>query len=288
MMEGFITKVQAGQFFVFSNGKIYSCRARGKFRIDDVTPYCGDEVIFDEKDLYLLEVKERKNCMVRPPIANVEQLVILASLHHPEISLALINRFMTMALVHGIKPILAISKLDLQKENDQMLSDIKAAYQNLDYRVIYFSNKSEECLAEVLALFKNKRTVLTGQSGVGKSSLINHLIPGYKQATAEISEALGRGKHVTRVSEYIPFSGGWVADTPGFSLFEISLTPNELATCYPGFENYFADCKFRNCLHNHEDDCAIKRAVKDGKISEVHYQAYLRLLDELQNKKERY
>ena len=288
MKRGFITKCHAGQYSVFCEGQIYVCRARGKFRIEGLSPVAGDVVDFDEKENYLLKVLPRFNAFVRPPVANVEQLLIVASLRHPDVSLALINRFMTMAIMNGVKPVLAISKMDLVAPDDQDYLDFREAYANLDYQVFYFSNKTREGLPELLEFFQNKKTVIIGQSGVGKSSLINNLIPGYKQAIAEISEALGRGKHITRVSEYLPFKNGWVVDTPGFSLFDIEFTPTQLASAYPGFEPLFDKCRFRNCLHDHEKGCAIKEAVESGKINKVHYEAYLRLLKELQNKKEKY
>ncbi len=288
MKEGFILKCHAGNYFVYSEGKEYMCRARGKLRIEGTSPLAGDKVLFDEKENYVLSILKRDNFFVRPPIANVDQVIIVASLFHPDISLGLINRFMTMVISRGVKPILAISKIDLLEETDPRLELVKNSYKGLDYKVIYFSSKTNKGIEEIKELLKNKKTVITGQSGVGKSSLINLLLPDKKQETNEISEALGRGKHVTRVSEFIPYDSGWIADTPGFSLIELDLSPSELASSYPGFENLFNKCKFNDCKHDSEKNCAVKEAINNGLISKDHYEIYLSLLHELQNKKERF
>lgn len=288
MKEGFVTRVRAGCFYVYAAGKTYPCRARGKFRIDGTSPLAGDNVVFDEKDCYLLRVKPRSNFFIRPPIANVDRLIIVSSLHSPEVSLTLINRFATMALLRGVKPVLAISKIDLKEQDDSAYETIKKAYADLDFTIIFFSNKTGEGIDKIIPLLKGKKTVIAGQSGVGKSSLINRLIPGYKQETAAISKALGRGKHTTRVTEYLPFNDGWIADTPGFSLIDLDLKPLDLASFYPGFADLAPRCRFRNCLHERETECAVKSAVESGKISKEHYAVYLRLLTEIRNKKERY
>ncbi len=288
MKEGFILKGHAGNYFVYCEGKTIMCRARGKFRIEGTSPLAGDNVIIDEVDNYLLKIKPRQNYLIRPPVANVEQIIIIASLFHPDCSLALINRFMTMAIMYGIKPVLAISKIDLLAKDDPRLLLLKKAYQGLNYQIIYFSNKTGEGIDDVMNAFKGHRSVIMGQSGVGKSSLINRLIPQQKQETNEISKALGRGKHITRVVEFLPYQDGWVADTPGFSLIDIDLTPIQLANCYPGFEDLFDKCKYRNCLHDQVNGCAVYQAVQQGIIDQDHYVIYLSMLQELKNKKERY
>ncbi|MCK9198644.1 MAG: ribosome small subunit-dependent GTPase A [Bacilli bacterium] len=288
MRKGFILSCNAGNYKVDSTGEIFICRARGKFRIDKEKPLAGDEVIFDEKENYLLKIGPRKNSFVRPPIANVDQVIVIASITNPPISLALINRFITMSIVCGLKPIIALSKVDLINKDDELLQKINNAYKDLDYKIIPFSNKTRVGIEEIVKTLDGKKTVFTGQSGVGKSSLINNLLPEYNKETGDISKALGRGKHITRLVEFLKYENGWIVDTPGFSLIDIDLKPFELATCYPGFENLFSKCKFRNCLHESEKGCAVKGAMESGIISKDHYDIYLSLLEELKNKKERF
>jgi ribosome biogenesis GTPase / thiamine phosphate phosphatase len=289
LKRGLIIKVNAGLFDVMSEGKVYSCRARGKFRIKEETPYAGDYVNFDENDLYLLELLPRKNRFIRPAVANVDQALIVASVTNPEISLKLLNRFIVMCLAVEIKPIVILSKVDLIDAQDNIYSKIDAAFHELDFKLIKYSSKTKFGLNEILQLFDNKVSILTGQTGVGKSTLINLILPDVKRETGTISKALGRGKHITRIVEFFPYKDGFIVDTPGFSMIDIDFQPIELASRYPGFKNLFHECKFNDCLHENETGCAVKKAVTAGKITASHYQVYLELITELKLKqKERY
>ena len=285
-MKGLIIKANAGLYDVYANDTVYQCKARGKFRIGEYSPLAGDEVDFDEKQLYLLKIHPRFNHFLRPPIANIDQVCIVASLSNPVIPLSLINRFAIISRISGIQPIVIFTKADLleKKEYNDILDEVN----KLGYSYFVYSSKTQEGLAEIKDVLKGKKTLFTGQSGVGKSTLINLLIPGIKQKTGDISKALGRGKHCTRVVEFIKYDGGWIADSPGFSFIEFDLTPKELSLVYPGFDKIVDKCKFNDCLHEFEPGCAIKHAVEEGFISEEHYKTYISLLNELKQRKERY
>lgn len=285
MAKGFITKVNAGQYTVFAKGKSYVCRARGKFRIGEYSPLVGDMVDFDPKNAYLLKIHKRKNQLVRPPLANVENIAIIASVTNPVIPLSLVKRFIVVGEVIGIKPLIVFTKIDLASDGAYLKE--QELLNSLGYKCYAYSSKTQEGLEKLKEVFSAKKTVFVGQSGVGKSTLINFLIPGTRQKTGDISKALGRGRHVTRVVEYLAYENGWIADTPGFSSLDFDLEPVDLAAYYPGFEKYYPQCKFRNCVHDSEKDCAVKKAVLAGEISSKYYEEYLALLKEIRLGKER-
>ncbi len=287
MRNGFIIKVNSGLYSVFSNGDVFQCRARGKFRIGSLVPTCGDYVNFDEKENYLLEILPRKNCFIRPPIANVDQVVIVSSLRNPTISLTLINRFVTLSEIANIKPIIVLTKADLVEDSSEY-NNLIQLFEGLHYDVHVISSKKGTGIEKFIQVLKGKKTVFTGQSGVGKSSLLNYLIPNLNQETKDISQALGRGKHITRIVEFIPYQNGWIADTPGFSLIEFNVSAVDLAVSFPGFENYYQQCKFRNCLHDQETGCAVKAAIANQQITQEHYDIYLSILKEIRQRKEKY
>lgn len=287
MKQGFIIKVNAGLYRVFSDGRSYDCRARGKFRFEEMTPTCGDYVKFSEKDLYLLEILPRKNHFTRPPIANIDQIVIVSSLVNPHISLSLINRFVTLAEIANMRPLIVLTKTDLVTDISEY-EPIFNLFESLHYDVHMISSKTGTGIAELSEKLKGIKSVFTGQSGVGKSTLLNQLIPNLNQKTEEISRSLGRGKHITRVVEFIPYFDGWIADTPGFSLIEFDISVQDLAVSFPGFDHFYQQCRFRDCLHETEQGCAVKKEVEAGNISKEHYEIYLSMLDEIKNQKEKY
>ncbi len=289
MKQGLIIKVNAGLYDVISEGKVYQTRARGKFRIKEETPLAGDFVNFDEVESYLLELLPRKNKFIRPPVANVDQAIIVASVTNPEISLKLLNRFIVMCLAVEIKPIVVLSKIDLIDSKAEIYSEIDQAFKGLNFTLIKYSSKTKQGLETILKHLDNKVSIFTGQTGVGKSTLINEILPNANLATGVISKALGRGKHVTRIVEFFKFKNGWIVDTPGFSMIDIDFEPIELATHFPGFKDLFHQCKFNDCLHENEAGCAVKKAIDSGVITKSHYQVYLDILSELKlKKKERY
>lgn len=287
--QGRIIRVLSGFYTVYDGNEAIVCKARGKFRKDDKKPVVGDlcEFSYDGKNEgYLMRIFERKNQLSRPTIANIDQVLIVVSAKEPDFSTLLLDRFLVLVEKEHIHPIIIVTKTDLLHDDDDVYQII-ATYRKAGYEV--YTTASDDLYREdILALFKDKISVFTGQSGVGKSSLINRLNPNLDLKTGDISLALGRGRHTTRHVELFQLGQGWVADTPGFSSLELVMEPRELAVAFHDFEEKSTQCKFRGCLHHHEPNCAVKEAVANGTISQERYQHYLQFLDEVQNQKGKY
>ena len=287
-MQGQLKKALSGFYYIQHEGNLYQTRARGNFRKRKVKPLVGDFVEFESTSLtdgYLLEIFPRKNELVRPPVANVDQVIVVASLVEPDFSYHLLDRFLVSLEQKQIEPVIYLSKVDLLGDTT-LLEEIKATYRLAGYRVIV---GDEDGLNQVKALLKNRLTVLAGQSGAGKSTLLNQLVPGLALETGEISEALNRGKHTTRHVELIDVAKGLVADTPGFSsidFFDLEVT--DLPKMFPEFVVLQDVCRFRECSHTHEPDCAVKEALAEGKIAQIRYDNYLLFLQELKNQRPTY
>lgn len=287
-MQGQLKKALSGFYYIQHEGNLYQTRARGNFRKRKVKPLVGDFVEFESTSLtdgYLLEIFPRKNELVRPPVANVDQVIVVASLVEPDFSYHLLDRFLVSLEQKQIEPVIYLSKVDLLVETT-LLEEIKATYHLAGYRVIV---GDENGLGQVQVLLKNRLTVLAGQSGAGKSTLLNKLVPGLALETGEISEALNRGKHTTRHVELIDVAKGLVADTPGFSsidFFDLEVT--DLPKMFPEFVVLQDMCRFRECSHTHEPDCAVKAALAEGKIAQTRYDNYLLFLQELKNQRPTY
>lgn len=283
-MQGKIIKALAGFYYVESNGQVYQTRARGNFRKKGHRPYVGDEVDFsaeEHSEGYILAIHERKNSLIRPPIVNVDQAVVIMSAKEPDLNINLLDRFLILLEHKNIKPLIYISKLDLLKDLS-CLNVIKEQYQQIGYQVIYH-------LSELLPLLKDKITVFMGQTGVGKSTLLNKIAPDLNLETAEISDSLGRGRHTTRAVTLYNVHGGKIADTPGFSSLDYEITSSEaLNAAFPEFLRLSSACKFRSCTHTHEPDCAVKEAVEQKVIWQERYQHYLQFLSEIENRRETY
>ncbi|MBM6798206.1 ribosome small subunit-dependent GTPase A [Coprobacillus cateniformis] len=288
MQSGRIIKALSGFYYVESEEKIYQCRARGKFRKNDQTPLVGDFCEFsieNEVEGYILKLLPRKNALVRPPICNVDQALLVFSAKEPDLNTLLLNRFLILIEHLHIEPLICISKMDLAVQKD--VHQLMFPYEAAGYRVYYVSAQENQGIEEIKHLFKKKVTVITGQSGVGKSSLLNALDIHLNIETNEISKALGRGKHTTRHVELLKMYDGYVADTPGFSSLELTMEPIELAHSYHDFEELSHLCKFRGCLHDSEPYCAVKEAVTDERISQERYEDYLSFLKETKALKEK-
>ncbi len=290
MDSGRIIKALSGFYYVQSDrdGELISCRARGKFRKDEIKPLVGDFVEFehrDHKEGYITRIKERENHLVRPPIANVDQALLVSSIKEPDFSSILLDKFIILMEHNQIKPVICLSKADLGI--DDSVAKIISSYQKAGYEVIPFSSKDNTGIDKIATILENKVSVITGQSGVGKSSLLNKLDPQLELRTNEISKALGRGKHTTRHVELVEVANGQVADTPGFSSLELTLTPQEIALACHDFRELAQGCKFRGCLHDKEPDCAIKQAVENGEIAGFRYENYLTLLQEARERDEK-
>ncbi|KKK39609.1 GTPase RsgA [Mesobacillus campisalis] len=293
MPEGKIIKALSGFYYVLGKEGIIQCRGRGVFRKNKVTPLVGDEVSYqaeNETDGYIMEVKERKNELVRPPIANVDQAILVFSAVEPDFSTALLDRFLVLVEYNHIRPLICITKVDLLDGGIGKLEQYAADYRNAGYEVILASSETLEGLEDLYPYLEGKISVFAGQSGVGKSSLLNALRPELELKTSGISHHLGRGRHTTRHVELIKIGdSGLVADTPGFSSLEFTeIEPTELNFCFPDIEQISEECKFRGCLHVSEPKCAVKAAVEAGGIPEYRYEHYKDFLQEIKDRKPRY
>lgn len=294
MPSGKIMKALSGFYYVLTeDGETYQCRGRGVFRKQKITPLVGDQVEFEaetKQEGYVLDVRPRKNELVRPPIANIDQAIIVTSAAQPDFSTALLDRFLVLVESKAIQPVIFITKMDmLSADKLDIIEAFKEDYRKIGYSVEMLSSKEETNLEQVQLHMKDKISVIAGQSGVGKSSMLNAIDPRLDLETNEISESLGRGRHTTRHVELIPIGGGLVADTPGFSSLEFTeLEAEELPSCFPEFREREDDCKFRGCMHHKEPKCAVKAAVESGEIPEYRYTHYLQFLEEIKSRKPRY
>lgn len=283
-MQGRIIKALAGFYYVESDRQVYQTRARGNFRKKGQKPYVGDFVEFsaeEQSEGYILSIEERKNSLVRPPIVNIDQAVVIMSAKEPDFNANLLDRFLVLLEHKGIHPIVYISKMDLLDDLSSM-NQIRKDYQAIGYDFCY-------SLEELLPLLTDKVTVFMGQTGVGKSTLLNKIAPDLALETGEISESLGRGRHTTRAVSFYTVNGGKIADTPGFSSLDYEVTEAEILTdCFPEIAESSQSCKFRTCTHTHEPSCAVKPAVEAGKIAQSRYDNYLQFLSEIQNTRETY
>ncbi|MEH7308116.1 ribosome small subunit-dependent GTPase A [Neobacillus drentensis] len=293
MPEGKIVKALSGFYYVLGNDKLIQCRGRGVFRKNKITPLVGDEVVFQaENDLegYIMEVKARKNELIRPPIANVDQAILVFSAVEPEFSTVLLDRFLVLVEFNRIEPLICITKMDLTTDDEQMMiKDYAEQYTAAGYKVILTSSETEAGIELLSPHVDNKISVFAGQSGVGKSSLLNVLRPDLELKTNDISSHLGRGKHTTRHVELIKIGNGLIADTPGFSSLEFTnIEAEDLTFCFPELQSASENCKFRGCLHVSEPKCGVKQAVDTGDIPGYRYEHYLDFLQEIKDRKPRY
>ncbi len=270
-MEGIIIKNISNDYVVLCKNGEYTCKPRGKFRNDKITPLVGDNVVIDPDNKYILDIKPRKNMLIRPSVANIDQALIITSVKEPDFSTNLLDKLLVVITYNNIEPVICLTKLDLL--NNSELIEIKKYikyYESIGYKVILNTDKKE--LKEIL---KNKLTVITGQSGAGKSTLLNTLDKNLELKTNEISKALGRGKHTTRHVELYHIYDGLVVDTPGFSAIDLSDIPNigirdNMKEMYDNLD----DCKYRDCMHIKEDGCAVKKKVETGEILQSRYNNY--------------
>lgn len=294
MPEGKIIKALSGFYYVLGNEGLIQCRGRGVFRKNKVTPLVGDEVVYQAENVtdgYIMEVKDRKNELVRPPIANVDQAILVFSAVEPEFSTALLDRFLVLVEYNRITPLICITKVDLLDDNvKQRLERYAADYRKAGYDVLLTSAETTHGVKELAPYLDGKISVFAGQSGVGKSSLLNALRPELDLKTSGISHHLGRGRHTTRHVELIEIgANGLVADTPGFSSLEFTeIEAEELNYCFPDIEKRSEECKFRGCLHIAEPKCAVKKAVDSGEIPDYRYEHYKDFLQEIKERKPRY
>ena len=274
-MEGRIIRQISNDYTVLSD-KEYICKARGVFRKNAETPLVGDIVEFDQSKKLILKIKPRINSLVRPAISNVDQALIVTSVKHPDFSTNLLDKLLTIIEYNNIKPIICFTKLDLLNEKEKKnIEEYMSYYSNLGYIVL--TNESKK---NFKGLFKDKITVFTGQSGAGKSSLLNLLNPDLELKTGDISYALCRGKHTTRHTELYKLDDGLIADTPGFSAIDLSaLKPIEIRDNMIDMFNALESCKYRDCMHIKEDGCSIRERIKDDKILKERYENYINFIN---------
>lgn len=291
MPEGKIIKALSGFYYVLDGEKVVQCRGRGVFRKRNISPLVGDYVEYEaenDKEGYVLAVKKRRNELVRPPVANIEQAVLVFSAEEPSFSTALLDRFLVLIESKQIDPVICITKMDLV-ENKDTIRTYLAHYRSFGYPVVETSSELKSGLVDLEAHLTGKTSVFAGQSGVGKSSLLNAIRPELDLKTNEISSSLGRGKHTTRHVELIPAAGGLVADTPGFSSLEFDgIEAEDLPHFFPEFVERADSCKFRGCLHMNEPKCAVKQAVESSDIPAYRYEHYKQFMDEIFSRKPRY
>lgn len=286
-MVGRIIGLNCGYYSVLSDGMIFKVKARGAFRNKSIKPVVGDKVELDDTYFVIISVYPRETYLKRPVIANLSQMLIVQSLVEPQFSYLLTFKYLTYANLHGIKAKIILTKSDKYEDKDK-IEEIKSVFNKLNIEVFVISNKTKEGLEDIKQLFKNEVTCLIGQTGVGKSSLINSIDPEFNRNVGEYSEALGRGKHETKEVILLPYEGGFIADTPGFSSLDLELFKEEIAQYFPGFSDKFTECYFSNCLHISEKKCMVKSAIEKGEIPSIAYECYLKLSNDAIYKNRRF
>lgn len=286
-MQGKIIKGIAGFYYVHVEGRgTYECKAKGIFRKDRVKPLVGDNVlmdVLDEEEMLgnIREILPRRNALLRPAVANVDQALILFAIVKPNPNFNLLDRFLIRMERQSLPTVICFNKQDIASAGEK--EALRRAYETCGYQVLFLSALENEGVEEVRQLLSGKTTTLAGPSGVGKSSLINRLAPLANMETGTISAKIERGKHTTRHSEIIALGEEtYIMDTPGFTSLSISeITKEELGMYYPEFVQYEPYCKFSGCAHISEPSCGVKEAVEDGRISRVRYENYRTLYQEL-------
>ena len=274
-MIGKIIKQISNDYTVLIDNNTYICKARGKFRNENISPIVGDFVKVDLNNNYILEILNRKNVLDRPRVSNIDILIIITSLKHPNFDSNLLDKLLAISTFNNIKPIIIFTKKDLLSDDELNDFDTIFKYYNKYFDVYY-----NDDITNIKKIFKDKVCVFTGQSGAGKSTLLNKLDTSLNLDTNEISYALGRGKHTTRYTSLINIEGGMIADTPGFSsLYFKDMTKNDIRDSFPDFNEYRRFCKYRDCMHIKEDDCEIKDLVKSGVILKSRYDNYINFIN---------
>lgn len=291
MEEGLVIKGYGGFYFVQCGKETWRCRGRGRLRRVD-SLLAGDRVLFTklEPGEGLIEaILPRKNTIPRPPVANVDQMILVVSLAQPEPDLKLLNRTLVLCEMRNLEILICFNKVDLvAREKAESLEEI---YRKAGYHTLLTSALEKIGLTKLYQSLAAERkiSVLSGPSGAGKSTLLNALDPGLSLATGEISTKLKRGRHTTRYVQLLPIGNGYVADTPGFSNLELpSMKRTELARYFPEIYEHAGKCRFLNCLHIDEPDCEVKNALKRGIISKIRYQDYQKFLGEIIDKERMY
>lgn len=245
-------------------------------KIIKISPKVGDYVAYE--DNLITEIRPRINDLIRPSIANVDQVLLIFAAKKPDFQLNLLDQFLVLMEKENVKANIIITKIDLLTEEELVnLKQQLSYYEKIGYKVFFVNSKCRDGFEEIIPIFKDKISVLSGQTGAGKSTFVNTLIPGFNLQTQEISEALGRGKHTTTATELYEFEGGFIGDTPGFSKLDFTLIEeHEIKDYFIDFTHH--QCKYRGCLHDKEPGCSVKKAVESGEILKERYENYLKFL----------
>ena len=289
MKKGKIIKGIGGFYYVDSGDEIYECKARGSFRKQGITPLVGDDVyfsVFDNSENAIEEILPRKNELVRPPLANLDALFIVSSLTDPKINTTVLDNLIAVAEYKEIEPIIVLTKIDLDDSGERY----KNIYESAGFKTVLCNNSDSTGSEEIKELLTGKCSAFTGNTGVGKSSLLNNIFPQLNLQTGETSKKLGRGKHTTRHCELFKVDGGYIADTPGFSSLDFQrcemILKDELPHCFREFEEYLPYCKFTSCTHTCDKGCAVVKAVEYGKIAKSRHDSYVSMYNEVKDVKE--
>lgn len=289
-MTGTIMKGIGGFYYVKCGETVYSCRARGRFRKDGQTPMVGDkvkiEITDDEvKEGYIIEIAPRKNWFLRPPVANIDMLLVTFAVREPDPALELIDKLTVSALFQRVDCAVCINKMELNRDK---AADLAKEYALAGFSVVVCSAKTGEGVDNLKSLLKGKVTALAGSSGVGKSSLLNAMGENFSLKTGTVSDKIKRGKHTTRHTELFPLSfGGFVFDTPGFGSFEVEkMKAQDLSDLFPEISKNAGQCRFPGCRHITEPNCSVKEALEKGEIGQNRYKSYCALYESLKDVKD--
>lgn len=282
-MKGTIVAIQYGVYSVLVDGVIYQTSPRGIFRKHAIRPLVGDVVELDEDNYVIKDVLSRKSLLKRPSIANIDQILLVFSLAEPSFSYFLALKYLTYCNFQGVKASLVLTKID--KSNEEEINRIADDFASIDIDTYMVNNKSKEGIDKIKEIVEGKITCLMGQTGAGKSSLLNSIDENYNRDIGEYSKALGRGKHQTKEVVLLPYLNGFLADTPGFSSLELDMNEDDISHYFPGMEEASLKCFYPNCLHVSEPKCAVKDKFLQSNIPSIIYESYLKLLEECKEKR---
>ena len=291
MNRALVTCLISGEYTLYdlNSKETLLAKPRGVFRNKQTTVKVGDYVEYERGNPFstIIKVEKRTNDLVRPQIANVDQAIIVTSVKEPELNLNLLDRFIAIMEFNNIEPILVFNKMDLLTEDEKTKYNVVFNYyKSIGYHTLLTSTKETELIEALKPFIKDKISVITGQSGVGKSSILNVIDSSFNLQTNEISKALNRGKHTTRYTSFYPFEDGWIVDTPGFGLIDLQdMSTTDLSHSFVEFFELSNECKYNGCLHLNEPNCKIKKAISEKSILNSRYENYLQMINEINSKR---